>query len=131
MGLTESVMLVSYGYITSSFKTIAKLKKQLDKIKNGEVNSHKLDCYKINEIPDLEAKFVNELKIPAPKSIEIFYPSDKYPPHTDDGGISYFVALENGNFYINNVSYPIVPFVLYAFEDSNLHNTDFCAIMLK
>lgn len=51
--------------------------------------------------------------------------------HVDDGGISYFIPLEEGVFQIGGVNYPIVPFVLYSFEDSMLHNSNFVSIMLK
>jgi len=51
--------------------------------------------------------------------------------HVDYGGISYFIPLEEGIFQIGGVNYPIVPFVLYAFEDSMLHNSNFASIMLK
>lgn len=127
----KSAILTSYGAISNDFKVIAQLKKQLQKVKSGEIIQHRVDCYKIENINALITKFTHELKIDMPKNVEIFYPSDKYPAHTDEGGISYFIALESGNFYIEGVNYPIVPFVLYSFDDGRLHNTDFCAIMLK
>jgi hypothetical protein len=122
--------LLSYGHISTDFKVMAKLKKVMIKIKNGEIEQHRIDCYKFTDTNLLEGKF-KDLGINFPNNVEIFYPSDKYPSHIDEGGISYFIALENGEFYIDGVSYPIVPFVLYAFDDGKLHNTDFCAIMLK
>lgn len=102
------------------------------KVKNGEIEQYRVDCYKIpfNETKILDTKFT-DLGIHTPKDIEIFYPSDKYPSHIDGGGISYFVPLESGDFYIDGVTYPIVPYVLYAFDDGKSHNTDFCSIMLK
>lgn len=99
-------------------------------IKKGQIEQHRVDCYSIGTVPDINRKF-ESLFLPQPKSIEIFYPSQNYPPHTDEGGISYFIALEKGEFYIDNVSYHVTPFVLYAFDDGELHNTNFCAIMLK
>lgn len=122
--------LISYGAVCQDFKIIAQLKKQMFEIKNNKINQHRIDCYKILDTKILNIKFDN-LGIELPKNIEIFYPSDKYPPHIDEGGISYFIALESGNFYIDGITYPIVPFILYAFDDGKLHNTDFCAIMLK
>jgi hypothetical protein len=126
----EKFTLISYGAISKDFKGIAQLKKQMFKVKNGEIEQHRVDCYKITDTKIFETKFT-DLGVEIPREIEIFYPSEKYPSHVDGGGISYFVALESGNFYIDGITYPIVPFVLYAFDDGKLHNTDFCAIMLK
>ena len=127
--------LISYGSISKDFKIMAQLTKILNKIKNKELEQSRIDCYSLNHIPlsvivSINNKFEGK-SLPLPKQMEIFYPSENYPSHTDDGGTSYFIGLESGNFIIENVSYPIVPFVLYAFEDSKLHNTNFAAIMLK
>lgn len=122
--------LISYGAITEDFVAIAKYKKYLEKIKNGSIKQHRVDCYETRYILEVAHKFV-ALGIEVPKNVEIFWPSDNYPPHKDQGGLSYFIPLESGEFYIDNVSYPIVPFVLYAFDDGKLHNTNFAAIMLK
>jgi hypothetical protein len=65
------------------------------------------------------------------ESMEVFYPKENYPDHIDGGGTSYFIALEDGVFKIEGVTYNISPFVLYAFEDSKPHNSNMCAIMLK
>lgn len=127
--------LISYGSISKDFKVIAHLSKLLKKIKNNEIEQHRVDCYSIDSLSEYVKNIVNEkfiennLKIP--QNIEVFYPSENYPSHIDEGGISYFIGLENGNFLIENILYPIVPFVLYSFDDSKLHNTDFGAIMLK
>lgn len=128
--------LISYGAVSSDFKVMAQLSKLLDKIRNGEIEKRRLDCYQFTENVSVavsgavRSKFDNcSLKIPT--SLEVFVPSKNYPSHVDDGGISYFIGLEEGVFTISNVSYPIVPFVLYSFEDSKLHNTTFGAIMLK
>lgn len=125
--------LISYGSVSKDFKVMAQLTNLLNSIKQGEVKQFRLDCYVIpskSVIKSITTKF-EALDIPMFESIEVFYPSTNYPSHVDEGGTSYFIALENGNFLIENVSYPIVPFVLYAFEESKLHNTDFGAIMLK
>lgn len=128
--------LISYGSISKDFKIIAQLSKLLLKIKNEGVSQNRLDCYSIhNHISDkaqntIYDKFTRS-KLTTPESVEIFIPSVNYPSHTDEGGVSYFIPLEEGRFLIENVSYPIVPFVLYAFEDSKPHNTNFGAIMLK
>lgn len=126
----DKMILISYGAVSKDFKVIAQLKKQMYKVKNNEIEPHRVDCYKITDRTPFDTKFT-DLGMTLPKNIEIFNPSDKYPSHTDDGGISYFVALESGNFYIDGITYPVVPFVLYAFDDGKLHNTDFCAVMLK
>lgn len=125
--------LISYGSVSKDFKIIAQLSKLLTKIKNGEIRETRLDCYPLtsNSIAvDITKKFETE-KIPVFNSVEVFLPSINYPSHVDEGGTSYFIPLEEGNFLIESVSYPIVPFVLYAFEDSKPHNTNFGAIMLK
>jgi hypothetical protein len=127
--------LISYGSISNDFKVIAQMSKLLKRVKNKEIESHRVDCYPIdtlgtnakNEI----AKKFRANNLDEPKNMEIFCPSENYPSHVDDGGKSYFIGLENGFFLIENVSYPIVPFVLYSFEDSKPHNTDFGAIMIK
>lgn len=129
--ITKNISLVSYGPVSKDFKTIAGLKKQMLKVKAGEVEQHRVDCYPFRVNSELINKFNEELRISLPESFEIFYPSEKYPPHVDEGGTSYFIPLESGNFFIDGVSYPIVPFVLYGFDDGKLHNTDFCAVMLK
>lgn len=125
--------LISYGSVSKDFKIMAQLTNLLSKIKQGEVKQFRLDCYAISSksiIESITIKF-EVSGIPMFDSVEVFCPSTNYPSHIDEGGTSYFIALEKGNFLIGNVSYPIVPFVLYAFEDSKLHNTDFGAIMLK
>jgi hypothetical protein len=122
--------LLSYGAVSNDFKFIAQLKKVMIQVKNGDLKPHRLDCYEFTNTKVIENKFIN-LELEIPRNIEIFYPSDKYPSHIDEGGVSYFIALESGNFYIDGVTYRVVPYVLYAFDDGKLHNTDFCAIMLK
>ncbi|AGO47547.1 hypothetical protein Phi4:1_gp014 [Cellulophaga phage phi4:1] len=131
----KNMELISYGRITENFKTIAQLKDYFNKIKNKEIPSNRLDCYptdklNVKALSAIINKFTAS-KLDMPKDWEIFYPSDSYPSHTDEGGTSYFIGLESGNFTIGDISYPIVPYVLYSFEDSKLHNTDFGAIMLK
>jgi len=124
--------LISYGSVSKDFKIIARLSKLLMKIKNDEIAQIRLDCYPTggNGLEEINAKF-KDSGLGTPKSSEVFLPSINYPSHVDEGGISYFIPLEEGRFLIENVSYPIVPFVLYAFEDSKPHNTNFGAIMLK
>lgn len=123
--------LISYGAISTDFKKIANFSKIIDKIK--ESKQTRLDCYQyhtdiIDEV--LTKKFIDK-DLEPPISIEIFAPSKNYPMHIDNGGISYFIPLEEGVFQIGGVNYPIVPFVLYSFEDSMLHNSNFVSIMLK
>lgn len=125
--------LISYGSVSKDFKVMTQLKNLLTKIKQGEIKQFRLDCYPIPSksiIESITRKF-EVLEIPMFENIEVFCPSTNYPSHVDEGGTSYFIALENGFFLIENVNYPIVPFVLYSFEDSKLHNTNFGAIMLK
>jgi len=122
-------MMISYGAISNNFAIIAKLSRLLEKVKDGSLIQSRHDCYELTDHFFL-TKF-DELNIERPKAIEIFYPSQQYPPHIDKGGVSYFIPLENGNFYFDGITYPIVPFVLYAFEDGIIHNSNFCSIMLK
>lgn len=126
----EIFSLISYGAISQDFKSIAKLKKEMFKVKGNDIQEHRVDCYETTNSNIINSKF-EKLGLKVPTNIEIFYPSDKYPAHVDEGGVSYFVGLESGNFFIDGINYPIVPFVLYAFDDAKLHNTDFCALMLK
>lgn len=125
-------MLTSYGLIGPDFKTYAKLRKMLDKIKSGAVAQHKVDCYPCDELQLINTTF-EKFGIRPPKNIEVFYPSERYPSHTDgpEGGESFFIPLESGDFLYDGVSYPIVPFVLYSFDDGRLHNTNFASIMIK
>jgi hypothetical protein len=125
--------LISYGAISSDFKTMAQLSKLLTNIKNVNVEQSRLDCYPVVNVHigvAIEEKF-DMCGLPRPEQKEVFLPSKNYPAHTDEGGISYFIGLEEGVFTISGVSYNITPFVLYSFEDSKLHNTNFGAIMLK
>jgi hypothetical protein len=127
--------LISYGSISDDFKVIAQMSNLLKKIKKSEIKPHRLDCYSLQSLckfaqSSIKNKF-KENNLLIPENMEVFKPSENYPSHTDEGGTSYFIGLEKGNFLIGNVSYPIVPFVLYSFEDSKLHNTNFGAIMLK
>lgn len=124
------MILNSYGAITKDFKVIAKLKKYLEKINNKQLNQTRLDCYKVEEREVIYDLF-DKLSLPVPIAIEIFKPSDNYPVHIDGGGISYFIPLESGLFFIEGVNYPIVPFVLYSFNDGMLHNSNFSSIMIK
>lgn len=124
------MILISYGAVTERFKVMAGLIKKMKSIKNGEIEQTRVDCYEFEYFTDLLEKFKNK-GINVPKDIEIFCPSDNYPPHVDSGGTSYFIPLEKGNFYIDGINYPVVPFVLYSFDDGEPHNTDFCSIMLK
>ena len=121
---------VCLGTVTEKFQTIARLKKEMLRIKQGLVEQTRLDCYPYIMGSYIFKKF-EKIGLTVPKESEIFYPSDKYPSHTDSGGTSYMIPLEQGLFTINGVSHPVIPFVLYGFDDGKLHNTDFCAIMLK
>jgi hypothetical protein len=127
----NKVSLISYGAVTTNFAQIAVMKRLSEKIKSSELKSgNRLDCYPTVFSDFYQEKFT-DCDLDVPNSIEVFAPSDNYPPHIDDGGTSYFIPLEKGNFSIDGISYPIVPFVLYAFEDGKLHNSDFCSIMFK
>lgn len=130
MEINKNVSLVCLGAVTDNFKTIAKLKKFITQINNNEIKSERLDCYNYVIGIDVFNKF-KSLELDSPRTYEIFYPSEIYPPHKNSGGTSFFIPLESGNFWIDNISYPVLPFVLYGFEDSKLHNSDFCSIMLK
>lgn len=125
--------LISYGAVTKSFTYMAQMAKFLRKQKNGELVETRLDCY--SDIPRnlvnvIITKFEKE-KLPAPDEMELFVPTMIYPNHVDGGGMSYFIALEEGIFTIGGVNYIITPFVLYAFEDSKEHNSNFGSIMIK
>lgn len=125
--------LTSYGAVSTDFKIIALLSRLYEK--TSDIKPHRLDCYNVDDYSDklndaIKLKF-KESELKPYGSKEVFKPSKNYPSHKDEGGISYFIPLEEGWFTIENVNYPIVPFVLYGFEDSKLHNTDFGAIMLK
>lgn len=125
--------LISYGAVSSDFKVMAQMTSLLNKIKQGEIKETRLDCYAVsslNIIEHINKKF-ERIHFSHPTNIEVFLPSKNYPSHVDEGGVSYFIPLEEGIFSISGVNYPIVPFVLYAFSDSKLHNTNFGAIMLK
>lgn len=128
--MADNTVLMVYGPVSTDFKDIAKLKNQAIKIKSGQVQQHRLDCYRLDNTRLFHELFAR-LNIQMPENVEVFWPSDNYTAHTDEGGTSYFVPLESGFFYIDGVSYPVVPFVLYAFNDGVRHNTDFCAVMLK
>ncbi len=127
--------LISYGKITDKFKIIAQLTNILKQIRLGNIKEFRLDCYKQDISPiiltEIDNKFEAIDKKYGYKEIEFFVPSKNYPSHIDDGGISYFIALEEGNFIIEDVIYKITPFVLYSFDESKPHNTNFGAIMLK
>ena len=129
----SNIELISYGSIAKDFKVMAQLTKLLAKVKNGEVTQNRVDCYNITSQSILDSIIIKfkDVNLDLPISSEIFLPSTNYPSHIDEGGISYFIPLEEGKFLIGGVFYPIVPFVLYAFEDSKPHNTNFGAIMLK
>lgn len=128
--------LISYGSLSKDFKIMAQLTKLFNKIKNHEIKEYRVDCYEVKShcsiplLQSIEDKF-KEKELRWSSHLEVFYPSEHYPDHIDEGGISYFIPLESGLFNIGGVSYPVVPFVLYGFEDSNPHNTDFGAIMIK
>lgn len=123
--------LIIYGAIADDFAKLAGYRKMYQSAITGDLKYLRVDCWELPSIPvSLRQKF-SEVGIQFPRHLEIFNPSTDYPPHKDEGGISYFIPLESGIFTIKGVSYPVVPFVLYAFEDGELHNTDFCAIMLK
>lgn len=122
--------LTSYGMVFTDFKHIAKYRKILEKIQNGELEQTRVDCYPLEMSDEIRGKFSSSC-LALPTEIEIFCPSDNYPSHVDEGDISYFIALESGTFTIGGVDYIITPFVLYRFFDGLLHNSDFCSIMLK
>lgn len=129
----KNMEFISYGAVSSDFKVMVQMTSLLNKIKQGEIKERRLDCYiipSLNIIEHINKKF-ESINFQHPTNVEVFIPSINYPAHTDEGGTSYFIPLEEGIFSISGVNYPIVPFVLYAFEDSKLHNTNFGAIMLK
>jgi hypothetical protein len=126
-------LFTCHGAVTNEFRIIAKFGNYLKQIRNGEIPNKRFDCYGLGHNIDLlEAMLTPGItNSEVLKNAEIFCPSNKYPPHADAGGISYMIPLEDGEFYIGDINYPIIPFVLYSFEDSVLHNTNFAAIMLK
>ena len=130
--------LVSYGTIVKDFSFFARIRKELDKVKSGSLPQKRVDCYEITDVTikrEINLYFSEELIENI--SIEIFYPSTTYPSHIDSTPntrnitTSYFIAMESGEFTINDICYPIVPFVLYSFDDSKPHNSNFCSIMIK
>lgn len=127
-------VLISYGSISKDFKIFAELRKFLVKVKSGEIKEHRLDCYPTdplsNNIIVQIANKVADSNLGDPTNIELFYPSNDYPPHVDGEGRSCFVALERGQFYIDGVTYDVVPFVLYGFDHSLPHNTNFPSLMI-
>lgn len=129
--------LTAHGAITSDYKVISKLTNLSKKIKEGKVESYRNNCYKYNNYisNNYSECIINELfsnlKLQKPKEMEIFYSPIYVPPHTDEGKLSYFIGFEPGEFFIGGISYPIVPFVLYSFDESCLHNSNFLALMIK
>lgn len=127
--------LTIYGSITNKFGIFAEATYFCNNIKNDKIKQSRLNCYYKHDLPPRILKCIAEklklLKLETQDKIEIFYPSQNYPPHTDEGGISYFIPLEEGTFSINGVNYPVIPFILYSFEDGNPHNSNFVSIMLK
>lgn len=127
--------LISYGSVTTDFKLIAQLNGLIKKANTGELKKTRLDCFRIEGVISHALNDAIEKKLAENKleilEFELFKPTKNYPSHVDEGGTSYFIPLEEGTFVIGDVHYPIVPFVLYGFEDSMLHNTNFGAIMLK
>ena len=124
--------LISFGPIFSNFNQIAKLKKELYKIKNGELKQSRIDCFEASkEMLQLLKITFEDIVGEIFTEIEIFKPSENYPPHIDGNGISFFIGLESGKFLIESTEYQISPFVLYKFDDRKLHNSNFCSIMLK
>lgn len=127
------MVLTIYGSVSKKFKILAQLTKLLATIKSGAIIQTRLDCYNITNnliFETINKKFI-ECNLQSFKQIEVFLPSQKYPSHIDEGGLSYFIPLESGNFLIDGVNYPVIPFVLYSFNDGELHNSDFGSIMLK
>jgi hypothetical protein len=132
MEINKHMSLVSYGSIIEDFKSLAQIKNQIKQMKSGMVKQHRLDCYYFEKNPNCVINKMKEIgKLPLQSYIEVFIPSDNYPPHKDEGGTSYFIPIESGEFFIDGVNYPVIPFVLYGFDDGKLHNTNFPAIMLK
>jgi hypothetical protein len=125
--------LIVHGSISSNFALFARLVKIVEKIESGAIRqSGRIDCFELPTIEYQEICFIlkNKFQI-QPSDIEIFFPSMNYPSHKDEIGTSYFIPLENGIFTIDDMSHPVVPFVLYSFDDSNLHNSDFPSIMIR
>lgn len=124
--------LISYGAISTNFKDFAKLKKELKKIESNEVEPHRLDCYPL-ENKSIVNNCFERFGFKTPGFIEIFSPSDKYPLHVDSEkpSESFFIPLRGGIFTYDNIDYPVVPFVLYSFDDSVLHGSNFTSIMIR
>lgn len=128
--------LTSYGSITNDFRCMAQMVKLRNKIISGEITETRQDCFDVagNVPPSLVDWIKSKLSdchLRHNGKMEVFYPREKYPCHVDSGEVSFFIALQPGNFFISNVSYPIVPFVLYSFDDGKPHNSDFMSIMIK
>ncbi len=65
-------------------------------------------------------------------TIEIFIPSRDYPNHVDEGGLSFFIPLEDcGYFTSGGIRHKVDIFNLYSFNDGVEHNTDVACIMIK
>lgn len=130
--MDKEISLICYGQVTEKFKCFAGLTNMLKNIRLGQIKQSRVDCYPIDNVPIYLSNKIKKCKIELIEdSFEIFVPTQNYPSHVDEGGVSYFVPLEGGLFFIDGVSYPVVPFVLYGFDDGKLHNSNFGSIMIK
>ncbi len=122
-----------YGVISNDFKIFAKIVNELEKIRETEQSC--LDCYEFSKfsspIRDAVQNKISQV-VNGLTTIEIFIPSRDYPNHVDEGGLSFFIPLEDcGYFTSGGIRHKVNMFNLYSFDDGVEHNTDVACIMIK
>lgn len=122
-----------YGSVSNDFKIFAKIIKELEKIK--ETEQSRLDCYEFSNFSSKVREAIQtkiSQVVDGLTTIEIFIPSRDYPNHVDEGGLSFFIPLEDyGYFTSGGIRHKVDIFNLYSFNDGVEHNTDVACIMIK
>lgn len=129
-------MLKIHGRVFRGFSSFA----ALTRLRNSIKPTNKLDCMSLDDYD--KERWYHEIgaKIACAfgqscvgiKEMEIFCPTQKYPDHVDSEtpSISFFIPLEPGEFILDGLAHPVIPYVLYEFPDNLPHNSNFASIMI-
>jgi hypothetical protein len=126
--------LCYYGRVTGPFPIYVEALRAVREIRDGNVSERRSMCYPEQDLGDRFLKAVrNKLEVGMDElSMEIFIPDRLYPPHTDGGGLSFFVPLdEDCTIDISGVTQPLLSWGIYSFDDGKPHSTSGAMLMMK
>ncbi len=123
-----------YGQITARFPVYVSTIKWLEKISLGQIVPTRYGCYSISSLhSELFSAIAQLLDLSLEDwKMEVYFPDRDFPPHTDEGGISFMVPLDTWcSATINGVTHDLKLGGVYSFNDGNPHATTGPLLMMK